>query len=55
MISREAPLSVFDIVYVQEALFVLFHIKVFLRESLETQKRDKYIFRICLEIHAAIL
>lgn len=29
MISREAPLSVFDIVYVRSSLFVLFHLKVF--------------------------
>ena len=27
MISREAPLSVFDIVYVSSSLFVLFHQK----------------------------
>ncbi|MCI9024206.1 MAG: hypothetical protein HFG92_07145 [Dorea sp.] len=28
MISREAPLSVFDIVYVTPPLFVLFHLKI---------------------------
>lgn len=28
MISREAPLGVFDIVYVKSTLFVLFHLKV---------------------------